>query len=312
MCNFLSGLTFAPSLVSQFGACYADPRNTDSHSEMEAKLGLTDRREDPLWAKWEYVPTGELDEFDSYSFRLDEARKPSWWNSTVEAMTIEFARAELARVVIVEDGRYEVTGAERIFVFASAATVEARGSSQPTVEARGSSQPTVVAWDSSQPRVEARGSSQPTVEARGSSQPTVVAWDSSQPRVVARGSSQPTVVAWDSSQPRVVAWDSSQPTVVAWDSSQPRVVARDSSQPRVVARDSSQPRVVARDSSQPRVVARDSSQPTVEARGSSTILSFGNRLKAHTTHELALLIDRTGGTPVVHGTYEAGQAEASR
>ena len=116
MCNFLSGLTFSPKLEGWYGRFYSDPAHTDHHLEMESALKLTDRHDDPHWAKWEFTPSVKIDDFDSYLFRLDEERKPEWWNDEIQAETVEFAKQQLATVILstgsheVKEGRVWLTG----------------------------------------------------------------------------------------------------------------------------------------------------------------------------------------------------------
>jgi hypothetical protein len=53
------------------------------------------------FAKWEFVPSGDIADFDNYAFKLDEERVPDWWTPEIEAETIEYAKSVLPRVVLV-------------------------------------------------------------------------------------------------------------------------------------------------------------------------------------------------------------------
>jgi hypothetical protein len=102
MCTFLSGLAFGPKLEGKFGKFYADPTHTDSHSDMERKLGLP-ARNTRHWAKWEFVPEGDLLDFDSYKFQLDSMRKPDWWSDEIEVEAKQFALQNLAECIVSEN-----------------------------------------------------------------------------------------------------------------------------------------------------------------------------------------------------------------
>ena len=101
MCNFLSGLTFSDFLLPTQGRCHADPCKTNSHSELVRLLCLNDVKSEGHFAKWEFVPSGDIADFDNYQFKLDEERVPDWWTPEIEAETIEYAKSVLRRVVLV-------------------------------------------------------------------------------------------------------------------------------------------------------------------------------------------------------------------
>lgn len=101
MCNFLSGLTFSDFLLPTRGRCHADPCKTNSHSELVRLLGLNDVKSEGHFAKWEFVPSGDIADFDNYAFKLDEERVPDWWTPEIKAETIEYAKSVLPRVVLV-------------------------------------------------------------------------------------------------------------------------------------------------------------------------------------------------------------------
>ena len=100
MCNFLSGITFSDFLLPTRGRCHADPCKTNSHSELVRLLGLNDVKSEGHFAKWEFVPSGDIADFDNYSFKLDEERVPDWWTPEIESETIEYAKSVLRRVVL--------------------------------------------------------------------------------------------------------------------------------------------------------------------------------------------------------------------
>src|SRR5579862_997519 len=110
MCHFISGLAFGPKLEARFGRFYTDPAKTDHHSELEEALGLKDRHDDPHWAKWEFTPNeANFSDFDTWNFRLDENRTPSWWTDEHREATIAFAKAELDKIIL-KSGYHQVLG----------------------------------------------------------------------------------------------------------------------------------------------------------------------------------------------------------
>ena len=164
MCEFLSGLTFGPKLENKFGRFYSDPAHTDSHTELETNLKLSDRHEDPHWAKWEFTPGPKgITDFDGYQFRLDENRIPSWWDEDLESETIAYAKSRLAEAILCE-GKIDELDRD---VYALAGSVVVAKLNASVREMRESSQVGEM-WGSSQVG-EMRGSSQ-VGEMRGSSQ----------------------------------------------------------------------------------------------------------------------------------------------
>ena len=102
MCNFLSALIFGPKLELKFGRFYSDPLTTNSHTDLEVKLGLVDRHADPEWAKVEYTPGPEkgLADFDGYVFKIDETITPDWLSEDLIEEFKVYAKAKLADIII--------------------------------------------------------------------------------------------------------------------------------------------------------------------------------------------------------------------
>ena len=110
MCNFLSALIFGPRLELKFGRFYSDPLTTDSHTELEAKLGLPDRHADPEWAKVEYTPGPKgLGDFDGYAFQIDETITPDWLTEDLIEEFKVYAMAKLADIIIAS-GTHDLIG----------------------------------------------------------------------------------------------------------------------------------------------------------------------------------------------------------
>ena len=110
MCNFLSALIFGPRLELKFGRFYSDPLTTDSHTELEAKLGLPDRHADPEWAKVEYTPGPKgLGDFDGYAFQINETITPDWLTEDLIEEFKVYAMAKLADIIIAS-GTHDLIG----------------------------------------------------------------------------------------------------------------------------------------------------------------------------------------------------------
>ena len=110
MCNFLSALIFGPRLELKFGRFYSDPLTTDSHTDLEAKLGLPDRHADPEWAKVEYTPGPKgLGDFDGYAFQIDETITPDWLTEDLIEEFKVYAMAKLADIIIAS-GTHDLIG----------------------------------------------------------------------------------------------------------------------------------------------------------------------------------------------------------
>jgi len=133
------------------------------------------------FAKWEFIPSGDIADFDNYAFKLDEERVPDWWTPEIEAETIEYAKSVLHRVVltsgVIDELRYDVYAlAGNVAVKKLYSSVhEMRGSS--SVHAMWGSSSVGAMWGSSSVRAMWESSS---VRAMWDSSSVGVMWDSSQ------------------------------------------------------------------------------------------------------------------------------------
>ena len=107
MCEFVSLIVFGPRLTNLYGEIVSCTRHGNSHSRTEDALGLNVKN-DFAWAKVEVVPSKELLDFDSYTFRLDEDRTPDWWTDGHQTRSTAAGITE-ARDTVKVDERGRVT-----------------------------------------------------------------------------------------------------------------------------------------------------------------------------------------------------------
>ena len=97
MCKFLSLLVFTSPLKEKYGEIVNCTDYHNSHSETERELQLNVKH-DHLWAKVEITPNGyNILDFDNYQFKLDEDRKPDWWNQEIQDRVLDFGKKEIKR-----------------------------------------------------------------------------------------------------------------------------------------------------------------------------------------------------------------------